>query len=51
MYLPVEPGRLIEGRKIEDALYFAFIWTKFTEVVMWQVQYAETIGLGLRVYG
>jgi len=21
MYLPVEPGRLIGGRKIEDALY------------------------------
>ena len=24
MYLPVEPGRLIGGRKIEDALYFDF---------------------------
>jgi len=22
MHLPVEPGRLIGGRKIEDALYF-----------------------------
>jgi len=26
MYLPVEPGRLIGGRKIEDALYH----------IMWQ---------------
>jgi len=24
MYLPVEPGRLIGGRKIEDALYIEF---------------------------
>jgi len=24
MYLPVEPGRLIGGRKIEDALFFVY---------------------------
>jgi len=23
--------------------YFAFIWTQLVEVVMWQVQHAETI--------
>jgi len=31
--------------------YFAFIQTQLVEVIMWQVQYAETIGWGLRVYG
>ena len=31
--------------------HFAFIWTQLIEVVMWQVQYTETIGWGLRVYG
>ena len=31
--------------------YFAFIWTQVIEVVMWQVQYTQTIGWGSRVYG
>jgi len=31
--------------------YFAFSWTQLGEVVIWQVQYAETIGWGPRVYG
>jgi len=26
MYLPVEPGRLIRGRKIEDALYMNMVY-------------------------
>ena len=45
MYLPVEPGRLIGGRKIEDALYY-----HFCGCIMWlftEITYAESRRLWL----